>query len=95
MRTLLIAIVMFALWFIVGGGIWVNFSLNTAYDYMLKNMSDTAKLPQNASAKIKSIFEEKKGKMIKELEKKKDEYISQIKESIKEQLQKQIENLFK
>ena len=94
MKTFLIAIIMFVIGFFVGGGVGVNFTLNSGYDYMVNYLWDASKLPSNATASMKATFEKKKDEMIKSLNEQKDKIISDIKNSVKEQLKKQIEQIF-
>ena len=94
MKTFFIAIFMFILGFVIWGGMWINFSLNTWYDYLLKSVWNVSELPKNATQNMKLMYEKKKAQLIKEFTEKKDQIIKQIKENIKEQLKKQIENMF-
>jgi len=85
---------MFIIGFFVWGTVWVNLTLSSGYDYLVKYLWNIDSVPANATSTVKTFYEKTKDQMIKDLSAKKDEIIENIKESVKEQLKKQIEQIF-
>ena len=96
MRTLIIAILMFVLWFIIGGGAWINFTLNTWIDTIINNV--WTQIPkvnvEDVKKNLNKKINQKKQEIITNLKKKKDEIIEKIKQDMRRKLKEEIDKMF-
>ena len=96
MRTFIVALIFFVLWFVVGGWLWFKVSMDLSYDQMLNSINSNLKDQLNTwSAKINAILEQKKQEAIKQLEAQKEKILSDIKAKLKQAISEKIDNMFK
>lgn len=91
MKTFLIAILFFFIWLVVGWAIGFKVSLNMWYDSLVNQLKQYTNLWTD---KLNKLLKEQKEKAFEQLEEKKQEIIENIKQSIKAQLEKEIDRLF-
>ena len=96
MRYIVLSIIFFILWFIVGGGLWFKVSMDLSYDQLVNSLNTNLKEQLNTwSAKINSILEQKKQEAIKQLEVQKEKILTDIKNKLKQAITEKIDNMFK
>ena len=91
MKTFFIAILFFFIWLVVGWAVGFKVSLNMGYDSLVNQLKQYTNL---WSDKLNKLLEAQKEKAFQQLEAKKQEIIENIKQSIKSQLEKEIDKLF-
>ena len=91
MKTFLVAVLFFILWLIVWGAVWFKISLDMSYDSLVSQLK---KYTNISSDKLNKLLQEQKEKAFEQLEFKKEEIINNVKESIKRQLENEIDKLF-
>jgi len=83
MRYIVLSIVFFILWFIVGGWFWFKISMDLSYDQLVNNLNTNLKDKLNTwSTKINAILEKKKQEAIKQLKIQKEKILSDIKNKL-------------
>ena len=96
MRYIVLSIIFFILWFIVGGGLWFKVSMDLSYDQLVNSLNTNLKEQLNTwSARINSILEQKKQEAIKQLEAQKEKILTDIKNKLKQAISEKIDNMFK
>jgi len=96
MRYIVLSIVFFILWFIVGGWFWFKISMDLSYDQLVNNLNTNLKDKLNTwSTKINAILEKKKQEAIKQLKIQKEKILSDIKNKLKQAITEKIDNMFK
>lgn len=96
MRYIVLSIIFFILWFIVGGGLWFKVSMDLSYDQLVNSLNTNLKDQLNtSSARINSILEQKKQEAIKQLEAQKEKILTDIKNKLKQAISEKIDNMFK
>ena len=91
MKIFFIAILFFFIWLVVGWAVGFKVSLNMGYDSLVNQLKQYTNL---WSDKLNKLLEAQKEKAFQQLEAKKQEIIENIKQSIKSQLEKEIDKLF-
>ena len=96
MRTIILVLIFFVAWFVVGGWLWFKVSMDLSYDQMVNSLNTNLKDQLNTwSARINSILEQKKQEAIKQLEAQKEKILSDIKAKLKKAITEKIDNMFK
>jgi len=96
MRYIVLSLVFFILWFIVGGGLWFKVSMDLSYDQIVNSLNVNLKDQLNTSStKINTILEQKKQEAIKQLEIQKEKILVDIKNKLKQTITEKIDNMFK
>jgi len=96
MRYIILSIVFFILWFVVGGWLWFKVSMDLSYDQLVNSLNTNLKNKLNTwSTKINAILEQKKQEAIKQLEAQKEKILTNIKNKLKQAITEKIDNMFK
>ena len=91
MKTFFVAILFFFIWMVIWWAIWFKVSLNMGYDSLVQQLKDYTNL---WSDRLNKLLEAQKEKAFKTLEERKQEVIEKIKQSIKKQLENEVDKLF-
>jgi len=96
MRYIVLSIIFFILWFVVGGWLWFKVSMDLSYDKLVNSLNTNLKDQLNTSStKINTILEQKKQEAIKQLETQKEKILVDIKNQLKQAITEKIDNMFK